>query len=115
MPQAPPPPKLIRGYVIKDDVNVIFLLGVSFLNITRSVGRGLSFFSSRRNWDSPTPHAQASSVRGGVHTRLQEREVGESCPSSDEGTYTVVLLIYVHFVTSPIPANVELQLVGSCQ
>jgi hypothetical protein len=38
--------------------------------------RVLSFFSSRRNWDSPNPS-----------------------PSSDVGTYTVVLFIYTYFVS----------------
>jgi hypothetical protein len=47
------------------------------------VGRVLSFFSSRRNWDSPTPHPQASVPphrlvpRGGAHSLAREG-VGES-------------------------------------
>jgi hypothetical protein len=44
------------------------------------VGRVLSLFSSRRNWDPPTP-SPANRWGGGG-------------PSSDEGTYTVVLYIY---------------------
>ncbi len=53
-----------------------------------------SFLSSRPNWDSLTPHLQASEFPpsfgsggggGGLHTRLQGR------PNSDEGTDTVVL------------------------
>ncbi len=60
------------------------------------VGRVLSFFSSRRIWDSPNPSPAASvqpppppPLGGGAH---QERS-WES-PNSDEGTYTVVLFIY---------------------
>jgi hypothetical protein len=53
-----------------------------------------SFFSSRPNWDSPTPsHGQVCTSTpfgsGGGHIRLRERGVGG--PNSDEGTYTVVL------------------------
>jgi hypothetical protein len=63
------------------------------------VGRVLSFFSSRRNWNSPTPLAAGECapqplVRGGGHTRLRERGWGSH--NSDEGTYTVVLYnIYI--------------------
>ncbi len=47
------------------------------------VGRVLSFFSSRRNWDSPTPLAAGECAPlppfdpggGGGHTRLRERGV----------------------------------------
>ncbi len=62
----------------------------------RRVDRVLSFFSSRRNWDPPTPSPAGESVppplwlgRGGGggggegHTRLQD-------PNSDEGKDTVV-------------------------
>ncbi len=51
----------------------------------------LSFFSSRRKWDSPPPNPL---VPGG-HTRLRVKEWGS--PYSDEGTYTVVLYIYMYF------------------
>jgi hypothetical protein len=59
----------------------------------------LSFFSSRRNWDSPNPHPQGSVphppwIRGEGHTRLRER--GWESPNSDEGTYTVVLYTYIY-------------------
>ncbi len=62
-------------------------------------------FSSRQNWDSPTPHPQARMpppVQGEGHSRWRER-VWKS-PISDEGTYTVVLFIhvYTYFVASPI-------------
>jgi hypothetical protein len=64
------------------------------------VGRVISFFFSRRNWDSPTPTAAGECsplpLVGGGHTRLRER--GWGSPISDEGTYTVVLCIYKYFV-----------------
>jgi hypothetical protein len=68
---------------------------------THRVGRVLSFFSSRRNWDSPTPQPQAILpptlwYRGQGDTRWRER--GWESPNSDEGTYTVVLCIYTYFV-----------------
>jgi hypothetical protein len=52
------------------------------VDLSNRVGRVLSFFSSRRNWDSPTPNPAGESppplVRGGGHTRLRER--GEGVP-----------------------------------
>jgi hypothetical protein len=61
----------------------------------------LSFFSSRRNWDSPNPSpagecAPPPPVLGEGHTRWRER--GWESPNSDEGTYTVVLFTYTYFV-----------------
>ncbi len=59
------------------------------------VDRVLSFFSSRRNWNSPSPLANVPPrpfVRGEGHTRLRER--GWGSPNSDDGTYTVVLCRY---------------------
>jgi len=70
------------------------------------VCRVLSFFSSRRNWDFPTPYPQASVPTppfgwgAGWHTRLRERGWGN--PNSDEGTYTVVLRIYKYFVVPTV-------------
>jgi hypothetical protein len=66
------------------------------------VGRVLGFFSSRRNWDSPTPSLEGflfpfGSGGGGVHTRLRAR--GWVGPNSDEGTDTVVLR-HLYFVGS---------------
>jgi hypothetical protein len=55
------------------------------------VGRVVSFFSSRRNWDSPNPSPAGEcpppGPRGERHTRLRER--GWESPKSDEGTYEV--------------------------
>jgi hypothetical protein len=50
------------------------------------VGRVLSFFSSPRNWDSPTPSAAGECaaqplVRGGGHTRWGERGRGVPIPT----------------------------------
>ncbi len=66
-------------------------------------GRVLIFFSSRRNRDSPNPSpagecAPPPPVLWEGLTRLRER--GWGSPNSDEGTYTVVLFIYTHFVVS---------------
>ncbi len=73
------------------------------MQLADRVGRVLSFFSSRRNCDSPTPHQQASvppnpppRFWGKGHTRWWER--GWESPSSGEGTYTVVLFKYTYFV-----------------
>jgi hypothetical protein len=64
------------------------------------VGRLLSFFSSRRNWDSPNPSPSGecapppspfgSGGMGSGHARRRER--GWESSNSDEGTYTVVTL-----------------------
>jgi hypothetical protein len=67
------------------------------------VGRVLSFFSSRRNWDSPNPSPAGECappppvLAGGAHSLAREG-LGESHPKSDEGTYTMVLFIYMYFV-----------------
>jgi hypothetical protein len=58
-------------------------------------------FSSRWNWDSPTPVAAGECApppfgTGGGHTRLRLK--GWGSPNSNEGTYTVVLYIYKYFV-----------------
>ncbi len=67
----------------------------------RRVGRVLSLFSSRRNWD-PSPAGECAPLpppprfwREG-HTRWRER--GWDSLNSDEGTYIVVLFIYTYFV-----------------
>jgi hypothetical protein len=62
---------------------------LSFLIPQHRVGRVLSFFSSRRNWDSPIPHPQARRVCppppigsvGEGHTRLRESGVGVLIPT----------------------------------
>ncbi len=61
----------------------------------------LSFFSSRRNWDAPTPSSVGECVPpppvlGEGHSRWRER--GWESPNSGERTYTVVLFIYTYFV-----------------
>ncbi len=63
-------------------------------------------FSSRWNWDSPTPLAAGECVpphplvRGGGHTHLRLK--GWGSPNSNQGTYTVVLYIYKYFVIPTI-------------
>jgi hypothetical protein len=66
-------------------------------------------FSSRWNWDSPTPLAAGECAPtpfgpGGGHTRLRLK--GWGSPNSNEGTYTVVLYIYKYFVPEPVFLNV---------
>jgi hypothetical protein len=77
-------------------VSLSYSFGVFLFRIGHRVGRVLSFFSSRRNWDSPNPSPAGecapppfgSGGRGTWHTRWRER--GWESPNSDEGTYTVV-------------------------
>ncbi len=64
----------------------------------------LSFFSSRRNWDSPNPSpagdcAPPPVLGGGAHS------LGWESPNSDEGTYTVVLFIYSYFVVGSLASH----------
>jgi hypothetical protein len=71
--------------------------------LSHRVGRVLSFFSSRRNWDSPNPSPAGECAPpgsgGGAHSR-EGMGVWES-PYSDERTYTVVLCKYTYFVPYP--------------
>ncbi len=73
------------------------------LSTYHRVGRELSLFSSRRNWDSPNPSPAGECAplpprfwREG-RTRWQEMGQTQESPNSDEGTYTVVLFIYTYF------------------
>jgi hypothetical protein len=63
------------------------------VNLYHRLDRVINFFSSRPNWDSPTPSPAGKRVSplgwGGVLTRLREREWGG--PISSERTDTVVL------------------------
>ncbi len=83
-----------------------------FLNSCWSggVGRVLSFFSNRQNWDSPNPSPAGECalplwIRGEGHTRWRER--GWESPNSDEGTLTVVFFIYVLCAVGPLWAEVS--------
>ncbi len=66
------------------------------MRVKHRVGRVLSFFSNRRNWDSPNPSPAGECsppppplwFRGEGHT-------GWETPNSNEGTYTMVLYIHV--------------------
>ncbi len=59
-------------------------------------------FSSRRDWDSPNPSPAGECApppfwsRGKGHTRWRKR--GWESPNSGEGTYTLVLCMYMYFV-----------------
>ncbi len=73
--------------------------GLSNYSSYHRVGRVLRFFTSRRNWDFPHPSpagecAPPPRFWGEGHTRWRER--GWESPNSDEGTYTVVLFIYIY-------------------
>jgi hypothetical protein len=64
--------------------------------VLHRVGRVLSFFSRRRNWDSPNPSpagecAPPPLVRGGGAQSLARESA-----NSDEGTYTVVLPTFMY-------------------
>ncbi len=77
------------------------LVEQSPLYLEHRAGRVLSFFSSRRNWDSPNPSpagecAPLPLVPGGGHTLWRER--GWESPNSDEGTYAYIV-VCVYFAT----------------
>ncbi len=74
---------------------------------TQRVGRVLSFFSSRRNWDSPNPSPAGECAPpppwfwGEGHTRWRQR--GWESPNSHEGTCTGTLyILYTYFVLKPV-------------
>jgi hypothetical protein len=78
-----------------------FCTGI-LISLNHRVGRVLSFFSSRLNWDSPNPSPVHEcgpppfGSGGEGHTRWRER--GWESPNSNEGTYTVVYSLYVRTV-----------------
>ncbi len=65
------------------------LLDAFALSLYHRVDRVLSFFSSRPNWDSPTPSHASMCVpppcSGGEHTRLRERVGGGGVPIRTRG------------------------------
>jgi hypothetical protein len=69
-------------------------------SIGHRVGRVLSIFSSRHNLDSPNPSPVGECVPPfwGRGTLAGDR--GWESPNSDEGTYTVVLFMYMYFEVS---------------
>jgi hypothetical protein len=70
--------------------------------VNHRVDRVPGFFSSRPNWDSPSPSGESVpppfGSGGEVYTLAEGR--GGGGPSSDEGTDTVVLYEYMYFVVS---------------
>jgi hypothetical protein len=99
----PPPPHVfnLRSCHLRLTLDRATLY-INIIWTRHSVGRVLSFFSSRRNWTSPTPHRRRVRPlpplglwREGTLTIARE---GWESPDSDEGTYTVVLFKYVYFV-----------------
>ncbi len=69
-----------------------------------------SFFSNRRNWDSPpTPQLQARVCLPPPFGWGWLAGGGLGSPNSDEGTYTVVLCIYKYFVPTTLsPSDLPL-------
>ncbi len=59
-------------------------------------------FSSRWNWDSPTPLAAGECAPPTLWSG-GEGTLAWGSPNSNEGTYTVVLYIYKNFVGSSVP------------
>ncbi len=81
----------------------------------------LSFFSSRRNWDSPIPSPAGECapppplVLSLGHTHLRER--GWGSPNSYEGTCTAVLYLYTYvqyFVVCTISRWLEIYCACTC-
>jgi hypothetical protein len=68
---------------------------------THRVGRVLSFFSSRQNWDSPQPLTRRRVWPHPPRFWGEGHTWGWENPNSDECTYTVVLLLYTYFVMRP--------------
>ncbi len=67
------------------------------------VGGVISFFSSRRNWDSPTPHPQARvppppRFWGEGHTRWQER--GWESPMIPTRGHTLCMVLFILYIKS---------------
>jgi len=87
----------IEGRYVLISIHTVLLTVVN--SVHHRVGRVLSIFSSRRNWTPPTltrrrvcPPPPGSRGKG---TLAGER--GWESPNFNEGTYTVVLFIYVLF------------------
>jgi hypothetical protein len=88
-------------YIKKKKSKILKILGPFQNGLSHRAGRGLSFSPVAGIGTTPTPQPQARVppplwFRGEWHTRWRER-VWES-PNSDEGTYTVVLFIYMYFL-----------------
>ncbi len=87
-----------RGDIIVVLVSRIYVLRglIPTSSGTHRVGRVLSFFSSRRNWDSPTPSpagecAPPPGSGGKAHSLTRE---GVGSPSSDERTGTRIYVLH---------------------
>ncbi len=91
-------------------------------SIPQSIGSVLSFFSSRRNWDSATPRPQASVlfpplVGGEGHTRCMAREGGRRVPISTRGHtlwYSVYICTLCSNHSAGCHAKVEIVLIVLC-
>jgi hypothetical protein len=82
---------------------ILLLFVFGHVTICHRVDRVLSFYSSRWNWNSPTPspagsvppaHPPFGSEGGGGHTRLRERGMGGGeDPKSDAAMYFLAIVI----------------------
>ncbi len=89
----------------------------SIFNLCHRVGRVISFSPVVGIGTPPTPHPQAMCREGGTltwfreegHTRRRAR--GWDSPNSNEGTYTVVLFIYMYFVVLTLSYSSEINAV----
>ncbi len=83
-------------FILQQYLNVVSVFQL-MEGVEHRVGRVLSFFPVVGIGTPPTPHPQANVPSPGEgHTRWRER--GWESPNSDEGTYTVVLFIYMYFL-----------------
>jgi hypothetical protein len=88
--------------------------------ISHRVDRVLSFFSSRRNWDSPNPSPAGECASpppvlgGGAHSLARE---GLGSPNSDEGTCGTLHIYVPYFVGYDLTHDMGwtiVKIVGSC-
>jgi hypothetical protein len=96
------PPATIRHFYIATLlINPPGCLRCALVGSVHKVGRLLSFFSSRRNWDPHSPAGECAppfGSGGGAHSLAREG-VGESLfRRGDIHTYTVALHKYMYFV-----------------
>ncbi len=96
------PPATFYGLPMGIGIRLASIIAMDELRTPQS-RQSAKLFSSRRNWDSPNPSpaGECAPLRfwGEKHTLWRAR--GWESPNSDEGTYTVVLFIYMYFVAHP--------------
>ena len=78
---------------------------VYYLCLEHRVGRVLSFSPIVGIGTPPTPHPQASVPPPPLVPGVEGALAGGRVPNSDEGTYTVVLFIYMYSVVQSLPLD----------